>query len=62
MHYYLTYLFNTYSAMLNFKSIITENEIMEIISKVKDYLLIFEQIVVIVCSYVNNFFGVSVIM
>ncbi len=43
MHYYLTYLFNTYSAMLNFKSIITENEIMEIISKVKDYLLIFEQ-------------------
>jgi tetratricopeptide (TPR) repeat protein len=43
IHYYLTYLFNAYSAMLNYKSIIQENEILGIIGKVKDYLLIFEE-------------------
>ena len=43
LYYYLSYLFSTYSARLNFKSIITENERFEIVSKVKDYLLIFEK-------------------
>ena len=43
MHYYLTYLFSTYSALLNYKSFIKENEIEEIKAKVKDYLLFFEK-------------------
>ena len=41
MHYYLNYLFITYSSLLNYKSIITEEEKELIILKVKNYLQIF---------------------
>ena len=43
MHYYLTYLFNTYSSLLNFKLLISEEEKEDIITKVKNYLEIFEE-------------------
>ena len=42
MYYYLNYLFNTYSAMLNFKLYITKEEEEDIISKVKNYLELYE--------------------
>ena len=42
VHYYLTYLFNAYSCLLNFKSLISVEEKEDIISKVKNYLEIFE--------------------
>ena len=41
MHYYLTYLFNIYSEMLNFNYISMEEK-ENIISKVQNYLLIYE--------------------
>ena len=40
----MTYLFNTYSSMLNFKSLIHEDEKQKIIAKVKKYLKIFENV------------------
>ena len=43
MHYYLTYLFNTYSSLLNFKLLISEEEKEDIISKVKNYLEIYSE-------------------
>jgi len=43
MHYFLTYLFNTYSSILNFKSLISYEEKEDIISKVKNYLEIYEK-------------------
>ena len=43
MYYYLTYLFNCYSSLLNFKSLISPEEIDDIINKVKNYLQIFEK-------------------
>ena len=42
MHYYLIILFNTYSLLLNFKSLITDEEKEDIIKKVKNYLEIFK--------------------
>ena len=42
MHYYLTYLFNVYSEMLNFNYYISMEEKENIISKVQNYLLIYE--------------------
>ena len=41
MHFYLTYLFNVYSLLLNFKLLLSEEEKEDIISKVKNYLSIF---------------------
>ena len=43
MHYFLTYLFNTYSSILTFKSLISIEEKEDIISKVKNYLQIYEK-------------------
>ena len=43
MHYYLTYLFNAYSASLNYHSLICEEEKEYIITRVKNYLQIFEK-------------------
>jgi hypothetical protein len=43
MHYFLTYLFNTYSSILSFKSYISNEEKEDIISKVKNYLQIYEK-------------------
>ena len=43
MYYYLTYLFNCYSSLLNFKSLISIEEKDDIICKVKNYLEIFEK-------------------
>ena len=43
MHFYLTYLFNVYSLLLNFKYLISNEEKEDIIIKVKNYLSIFEQ-------------------
>ena len=43
MHYYLTYLFNTYSFSLNFHFLISKEEKEEIILKVKNYLQIYEK-------------------
>ena len=42
MHYYLTYLFNAYSCLLNFKSLISEEEKEDIITKVNNYLEIYK--------------------
>ena len=42
VHYYLTYLFNTYSCLLNFKLKLSNEEKENIILKVKNYLEIFE--------------------
>jgi hypothetical protein len=42
MHYYLTYLFNAYSASLNFKSYIDIETKEDIIEKVQNYLNIYE--------------------
>ena len=43
MYYYLTYLFNCYSSLLNFKNLISDEEKDDIISKVKNYLQNFEK-------------------
>ena len=43
MHYYLTYLFSTYSSMLNFKLLISDEEKEDIMTKVKNYLEIFQE-------------------
>jgi molecular chaperone DnaK (HSP70) len=43
MHYYLTYLFNAYSLSLNFQSLISEEEIEYITTKVTNYLQIYEK-------------------
>ena len=43
MHYYLNYLFVAYSAILNFKSLISEEERENIINKIKNYLEIYEK-------------------
>ena len=42
VYYYLTYLFNTYSCLLNFKLKLSNEEKENIILKVKNYLQIFE--------------------
>ena len=43
MHYYLTYLFSAYSSLLNFKRLMSEEEKEDIISKVSNYLQIYEK-------------------
>ena len=43
MHYYLTYLFNAYSCLLNFKSLISDEEKEDIITKVNNYLEIYKE-------------------
>jgi hypothetical protein len=43
MHYFLTYLFNAYSAILNFKLFTSNEEKLDIIFKVLNYLEIFEK-------------------
>ena len=43
MHYFLTYLFNTYSSMLNYKFYISQEEKEDIIFKIKNYLEIYEK-------------------
>jgi len=43
MHYYLTYLFYAYSSILNFKPYTTNEEKENIMSKVKNYLEIYEK-------------------
>ena len=43
MHYYLNYLFVAYSATLNFKTLISEEEKENIINKVKNYLQIYKK-------------------
>ena len=43
MYYYLTYLFNCFSSLLNFKSLISIEEKDEIFLKVKNYLEIFKK-------------------
>ena len=43
MYYYLIYLFNCYSSLLNFKSLLSPEEQDDIIFKVKNYLEIFEK-------------------
>jgi len=43
MHYFLTYLFHTYSSILNFKSYLSEEEKEDIISKVNNYLELYEK-------------------
>ena len=43
LYYYLNYLFYTYSALLNFESLISEEEKEDIISKVSNYLKIYEK-------------------
>ena len=42
-YYYLAYLFNCYSSLLNFKSLVSQEEIDEIVIKVKNYLQVFEK-------------------
>ena len=42
MHYYLTYLFSSFSLYLNFKNLISDEEKDDIITKVKNYLQIYE--------------------
>ena len=43
MHFYLTYLFNTYSCLFNLKTFLNEFEEDNILSKIKKYLEIFEK-------------------
>ena len=42
-YYYLAYLFNCYSSLLNFESLVSQEEIDEIVIKVKNYLQVFEK-------------------
>ena len=42
MYFYLIYLFNCYSSIFNFKALVSIEEKMDIINKVKNYLTIFE--------------------
>ena len=55
IYYYLTYLFNAYSASLNFKELINEEMKEDIIYKVKNYLDIFNNKGTNFCSSLVKF-------